>query len=66
MPKTSARRSLALPLLAMLPLALGCAAPDGGGGRAAGDGRPLRVVTTIGMIADAARAVAGPHAEVEA
>lgn len=48
----------------MLPLALGCAAPDGGGG-AGEDDRPLRVVTTIGMIADAARAVAGPHAEVE-
>jgi manganese/zinc/iron transport system substrate-binding protein len=50
--------ALALALAALA--ALGCGAPADvpeGGGR-------LRVVTTIGMIADAARAVAGPHAEV--
>lgn len=52
-----------------LALAAACAvavAGCGGGAPAEdGDGAPLRVVTTIGMIADAARQIAGPHAEVE-
>jgi len=58
-----ARPVLALLLLSALALAglLAC-----GGGKAEDDGGgPLSVVTTIGMIADAGRAVAGPHAEVE-
>jgi len=42
-------------------VALGC----DGGAVEDGDRGPLRVVTTIGMIGDGARAVAGPHAEVE-
>lgn len=66
MPKTTRRRVSALLLpgiaTAALALAAGCAAPAGD--ETAGDG-PLRVVTTTGMIGDAARAVAGSHAEVE-
>lgn len=55
---------VALGLSAALGLAaLGCGGDprDGDGG----EGGPLEVVTTIGMIADAARQVAGPQAEVE-
>lgn len=51
--------------LSCLPFAVLAACAPAGSGEPAGGDRPLRVVTTIGMIADAARAVAGPHAEVE-
>jgi manganese/zinc/iron transport system substrate-binding protein len=71
MAKTApARRPRSLPLaLAAFALAsaAGCGRPADprAGGPAGGAADPIRVVTTIGMIADAARAVAGPHAEVE-
>lgn len=62
LPLRGARPVFALLALVLLALAglLAC-----GGGAAEDGGGPLRVVTTIGMIGDAARAVAGPHAEVE-
>lgn len=67
MPKTLHRRASSLVLAgistAVLALAAGCAAPAGE--EAARREGPLRVVTTTGLIGDAARAVAGPHAEVE-
>lgn len=67
MPKTLYRRASSLVLAgistAVLALAAGCAAPAGED--AARREGPLRVVTTTGLIGDAARAVAGPHAEVE-
>ena len=62
--RLSRPRALHLAACALAGAALGCGAPAGAPPDARA-GRPLRVVTTIGMIADAARAIAGPHAEVE-
>jgi manganese/zinc/iron transport system substrate-binding protein len=69
MPKSSRRprsRSVHLAAWAVAAAAFGCGAPaDAPPDAGAGAGDRLRVVTTIGMIADAARAVAGAHADVE-
>lgn len=57
-------KSYVVSLLLALPLlASGCSGADTAE-RATDMGRPLRVVATTGLVADSARRVAGPHAEV--
>jgi manganese/zinc/iron transport system substrate-binding protein len=60
-PAPAALLPLLVPLAALL--AAGGCSEAGSGPRREG---PLRVVTTIGMIADGAQRIAGPHAEVVA